>query len=115
MSLFTRNQSLQELIASGARARSHRSVLRALALHGAQTDLSLAGLSGVSRSGVCGRVAELIAIDYVEECEPVRCSVTKKLVRRSRLTAKGAFATAQFIEREQQIEREMLSCGVMVA
>lgn len=115
MRSFTQRKSLQELIASGARARSHKSVMRALFNAGAQTDLSIAKLSGVSRSGVCGRIAELTAIGYVEQTTPVRCMTTKKLVRVNRLTATGAFATAELIEREQAREFDALQRGVLIA
>lgn len=103
MRSFTQRKSLQELIASGARARSHKSVMRALFNAGAQTDLELSNLSGVSRSGVCGRIAELIKIGYIEESNPVRCAKTGKLVRTTRLTVAGIFAAQSFMQREVMV------------
>jgi len=106
MRSFTQRKSLQELIASGARARSHKSIMRVLATQGAQTDLELSNLSGVSRSGVCGRIAELLRIGYAEEAHAVRCNQTGRLVRTTRLTARGMSAAHEFIKHE---------AGVLVA
>lgn len=100
MSRHTQRLSLVELIESGGRARSHKAIMRVLYEHGAQTDLCLSRLSGVSRSGVCGRISELTEIGYIEERNPVRCATTGKLVRTNRLTKKGYFATNDFIKKE---------------
>jgi hypothetical protein len=102
MSMATKRNSLAELILSGGRARSHKEVIRALGLHGAMTDLQISECSPVSRSGVCGRVSELLAIDYLEELSPVRCAKTGKNVRRTKLTEKGIFALHKILDQETQ-------------
>lgn len=111
MSRHTQRLSLVALIESGGRARSHKAIMRVLYEHGAQTDLCLSRLSGVSRSGVCGRISELIEIGYIEERNPVRCATTGKLVRTNRLTKKGYFATNDFIKKEAALE----ACTMMTA
>lgn len=113
MSNYTKRLSLQELIASGARARSHRSILSALNRVGVpMTDRAIEAASGVSRSGVCGRMKELLAIGYVREAEPVRCHVSRKLVRTTRLTPQGLMAVIEAQRNEDKLNAQR---GVLVA
>jgi hypothetical protein len=80
--------------------------------HGALTDLEITQCAPVSRSGVCGRISELTAIGYVEESAPRRCVVTRKMVRTSVLTPRGAMALAEAMRNEERINAQQ---GVLVA